>query len=698
MHDLQNSIQADASLSDLLGRYASGIKEEESFRALVNRLSGLIYQSSLRRCGQAEIAREVTQSIFVIMARKAKSLSKHSCLLAWVHRTTKFETVQLLRSQHRRRIREEIAMAGAEMMMEDSSQREILEVVDRSLDHLSRSERELVLMKYFEGRTYEAIVAKTGRSVSAEKMRLKRALQKMAIWINTKGGESKILVSIVDPSKVPLPKGAMLSVTALGVLLSSEMAKGAPAQVVASALASGQAGGLAMSSSGSFFNDPVKFLQTADPLKVIGVTSAILGLMTAVPAISMMKEIRELKSQGMAAHEDDRDGSSLRVSRRSPSSVIDDLFSVDASEYSLEELGRELAHALKADDHLSLLRLDQILGEMNPAELQELGITVSRSRFELNSEIQVMMKIGTYLPEDSSFEERILFAVSINAYSARNLSYLFNDWLTEDADGAIAWLKKTSGTSAIQGAGLRDDYESIFWSSALREIAKRSPEEAVAMVDELTPFESKRVHWSLSKSIPSRDLDLAIQVAKECPREFRDGWISEIMQQNEPRKHFETIGAWMKNKGFAEDAIKVGLRETLSKYVLSREGMTLEGALQWIENNSPVSDWESLVSADLLKIFSNQEGGDRQWIEGKPPGKARDAMLANAVGGLLSNDWSTLENLEKISYYLSNIGDAEVRNRKARVIEIYSGSESKATQEEVKVRFGAYLDNKGGSQ
>lgn len=65
---------------------------------------------------------------------------------------------------------------------ERSTDPHLLAELDESMKVLKDSERELILMKYFQDQTFSAIAAETGRSESAEKMRLKRALEKMAGW------------------------------------------------------------------------------------------------------------------------------------------------------------------------------------------------------------------------------------------------------------------------------------------------------------------------------------------------------------------------------------------------------------------------------------------------------------------------------------------------------------------------------------
>ena len=74
---------------ELLGRYAAqGC--EEAFAALVARHVNLVYSVALRRVGNPHMAEEVTQSVFVLLARKAPLFGKRTILQGWLHKTAWF--------------------------------------------------------------------------------------------------------------------------------------------------------------------------------------------------------------------------------------------------------------------------------------------------------------------------------------------------------------------------------------------------------------------------------------------------------------------------------------------------------------------------------------------------------------------------------------------------------------------------------
>ena len=88
----------------LLREYLDG-GSERAFQSLVQRHVDLVYSTALRRLSDAGLAEEVTQNVFVALARKAPFLSRDVALAAWLHRTTLLEALHRLRAELRRKRR-----------------------------------------------------------------------------------------------------------------------------------------------------------------------------------------------------------------------------------------------------------------------------------------------------------------------------------------------------------------------------------------------------------------------------------------------------------------------------------------------------------------------------------------------------------------------------------------------------------------
>ena len=87
---------------------------EAAFREIVSRHADVVYASALRQTGSPDLARDIAQSVFTHLARKALSLAGtlngDAALLGWLYRSTRFAALNQLRDDRRRHARERQAM------------------------------------------------------------------------------------------------------------------------------------------------------------------------------------------------------------------------------------------------------------------------------------------------------------------------------------------------------------------------------------------------------------------------------------------------------------------------------------------------------------------------------------------------------------------------------------------------------------
>lgn len=192
----------------LIRRYVRQ-QSQVAFAEIVSRYRRLVYFTCLREAGDAQVAEDAAQSVFLILAQKAPALRGKVSLAGWLFQTARLTAKDALKRERRRQKSEREAALTAEqearMPQEKTLSGGVLnegEVLNETLAVLKEAEREAVLLRFFDDMSFREIGMALNITEDTAQKRVARALAKMRAQL--------------------VRQGLSLTVTALAGLLQTE--------------------------------------------------------------------------------------------------------------------------------------------------------------------------------------------------------------------------------------------------------------------------------------------------------------------------------------------------------------------------------------------------------------------------------------------------------------------------------------------
>jgi RNA polymerase sigma factor (sigma-70 family) len=191
---------------------------EAAFRELVGRYTDLVYSTAVRLVGgDTHLAQDVTQTVFIDLARMARKLSGQAMLGGWLHRHTCFVAATVIRGERRRQSRERQAVEMNKLS--DPSEPGLMQVaslLDEAINQLGSEDRTALVLRFFEQSDFRSVGEILGINENTARMRVNRAVEKLHALLKQRG--------------VTFPAAA------LGTALASEAVTAAPVGLAASLL------------------------------------------------------------------------------------------------------------------------------------------------------------------------------------------------------------------------------------------------------------------------------------------------------------------------------------------------------------------------------------------------------------------------------------------------------------------------------
>jgi RNA polymerase sigma factor (sigma-70 family) len=200
---------------ELLSAYVQG--DERAFEALVEKYFRMVFATAARQTGDFHLAEEVSQTVFLILSRKARGFSSRASVGGWLMQTTRFVCKDAIKMRRRRQQHEQELEATIEHSLETLAEPGMLEaLLDEALLTLKADEHAGVFARFVEGKNFKEIAAMLAISEDTAQKRISRSLDKLRAFMVKRG------------AKVPL--------TSVAGLLSGRAAHEATNQALSSAI------------------------------------------------------------------------------------------------------------------------------------------------------------------------------------------------------------------------------------------------------------------------------------------------------------------------------------------------------------------------------------------------------------------------------------------------------------------------------
>lgn len=209
---------------ELLREYVAN-QSETAFRTLVERHVDMVYATALRQVGDAHLAEEATQAVFIALAKKARGLSSSTILAGWLFRAAQFAAAKVQRSEVRRKHWEQQA-AQMEPNPSDSAAawEQMSPQLNEALNELKETDRDALILRFFESKSMAQVGRLLGTTEGAAKMRIARALEQLRGIFSARGIAVPVTVlaaALSTSSTQAAPVGLAATVTTSALLQST---------------------------------------------------------------------------------------------------------------------------------------------------------------------------------------------------------------------------------------------------------------------------------------------------------------------------------------------------------------------------------------------------------------------------------------------------------------------------------------------
>lgn len=211
----------DVADAALLQRYARQ-RDQAAFAVLVRRHGPMVLRLCRRILGDADMAEDAFQAVFLILARKAHSLKQPDALPAWLYGVARRVALKA-RSRAKGRISPALCLDEAlpdphPDPLTQLTARELLDLLDEEIGRLPASQRSVVILCCLEGLSREEAARSLGWTPESVKGHLQRGRQRLQERLARRGFSLSAALAMVAVSDGEAAMPPLLRNTVAAVL------------------------------------------------------------------------------------------------------------------------------------------------------------------------------------------------------------------------------------------------------------------------------------------------------------------------------------------------------------------------------------------------------------------------------------------------------------------------------------------------
>lgn len=587
--------------------------DERAFTELVQRHLDLVYGVAYGALRDRHLAEDVSQRVFTVLARKGKRQEiRH--VSSWLFGTTQREVKTMMRSECRRRKREQEAfereVLATNLVHECQGEQEMSRVVATAMQALPEKDQQALFLRFYEGHAFGEMGTILGLGERAAQKRVYRAMERLRVLLNKRG----ITATATVFSGTWLTAGAEPAPVGLASSVSRE------------ALAQG-----AVRTSGMTMVESLRLF--TQPIMLLAVMGASLGVVAWKSSTHVrIGDVSVSRAEVRDSDRIDRQNLLEGLERAEVRLAVDDIEGI----YRLAVNPREVA-------------LRRLLGHLSqPHEDAYLRDLFMRwSALDASRCAEAIVAIERWLPNESTSREAFM-------------QIALQEWWKREKAGVEAWVRALPRTDRgeqmafgalvaivaeedpMRGFGLvsqRGGTGDRHYHTLAEGFVRLGVPHAIALLGELTPSEEavtvrshrdERVTFTDDEAAPLRRLYAAL-----LPRFFawdRQATADWVMETDETEITVAFVSQWaaIDPAQASAWALRLSLEESdqaLCAAIASWSAHDVEGAMQWISPHV-VEPRAAQAFGGFAEVIGHRQAVE--WAHQLVPGPGRERLLQHA--------------------------------------------------------------------